>query len=238
MFFDTDTSCQRARSHAGVAWFAPCRPPTPRHEDVDDQRQDLGARRWSTSGTEQGTRSEKKEEGEFQKVGRVPESRGKPHRTMTHESCEVTCLARYFRRSVGPHRRATTAWGPRDPWPTRIGSYSASSNDLDCGGTGLKARFLDQEEPDGARVVTLWLGRLVEEAGEATEIVDVLQRSPTAESATRSARVRRRGRGLRQLRLHRARDARTRYVAATRRPTAYRRGRAPPLVRATPRHLS
>jgi hypothetical protein len=47
---------------------------------------------------------------------------------------------------------------------------------------GWKARFLDEQEPDGARVVTLVAWALVEESDEATEIVGVLQRSATAES--------------------------------------------------------
>jgi hypothetical protein len=41
---------------------------------------------------------------------------------------------------------------------------------------GWKARFLDEQEPDRAQVVTLVAWTLVEEAGEATGIVGSAQR--------------------------------------------------------------
>jgi hypothetical protein len=47
---------------------------------------------------------------------------------------------------------------------------------------GWKARFLDDDEPDGLRVVTLISWALVENDAMKTEIVGVVQRSPTAEA--------------------------------------------------------
>jgi hypothetical protein len=47
---------------------------------------------------------------------------------------------------------------------------------------GWKARLVDEKEPEGARIVTLVAWALVEGAGKETEIVGVVQRSPTAES--------------------------------------------------------
>lgn len=47
---------------------------------------------------------------------------------------------------------------------------------------GWKARFLDDGEPDGHRVVTLVSWALVEGSDQETEIVGVVHRSPTADA--------------------------------------------------------
>jgi len=47
---------------------------------------------------------------------------------------------------------------------------------------GWKARVLDDDDPDGLRVVTLVSWALVEDGDGETEIVGVVQRSPTPEA--------------------------------------------------------
>lgn len=47
---------------------------------------------------------------------------------------------------------------------------------------GWKARFLDDGEPEGVRVVTLASWALVKDEDDNTEIVGVVQRSPTADA--------------------------------------------------------
>jgi hypothetical protein len=47
---------------------------------------------------------------------------------------------------------------------------------------GWKARFLAEDEMDGTRVVTLVAWALVEASDGMTEIVGIVQRSPTAEA--------------------------------------------------------
>jgi hypothetical protein len=46
---------------------------------------------------------------------------------------------------------------------------------------GWKARFADEVEPDGVRVVTLVAWALVERGAADPEIVGVIQRSPTGD---------------------------------------------------------
>jgi hypothetical protein len=47
---------------------------------------------------------------------------------------------------------------------------------------GWKARFLDEDEVEGFRVVTLVSWALVEDSDSTTEIVGVIQRAATAEA--------------------------------------------------------